>query len=172
MEYQRKWYKKNKKIHDWRRKQWAIKNAERQKQVQREYRQRDYVKQKYSEYNRKRYSNRKHQITSAEWIACKNYFDNACAYCGMTYEEHKKKLNKDLHKEHVIYDGRNDLKNCVPSCQSCNSEKHFESLNNWYNRNNPKYTYERYHRICNWLREGYKQFIQMKKRKTKNQINS
>ncbi|RNB59424.1 hypothetical protein EDM57_04590 [Brevibacillus gelatini] len=83
----------------------------------------------------------------------------------MTYEEHKIAEGQDLHKEHVIHDGRNDLKNCVPSCRSCNSEKNTRTLNDWYNKNNPKYTYERYFRIYQWMRYDCLKFIKKKRKK-------
>jgi hypothetical protein len=73
----------------------------------------------------------------------------------------------DLHKEHVIHNGRKDLKNCVPSCQSCNDKKWKFTLNEWYNKDNPVYAYERYHKIYVWLRYDYKKYIQKRKPKQK-----
>ena len=35
-----------------------------------------------------------------------------------------------------IDDGKNDLSNCIPSCESCNSSKNIKTLNNWYNHEN------------------------------------
>ena len=110
-----------------------------------------------------RHAKKKHKITEKEWIMCKEFFNNACAYCGMTEKDHKIKYNQNLHKDHVIDDGRNDLKNCIPACRNCNSEKWKFSLNNWYNPNNSKYLYERYHNIYLWLRYEYKKYIQKKK---------
>lgn len=108
-------------------------------------------KNKIIKYNNNRNS-KKHNITREEWESCKEYFNYQCAYCGITEEEHEKEYNEQLHKEHVIDFGRNDLKNCIPSCRICNSEKHTKSLNNWYNVNNHKYDYSRYLKIYKWLR--------------------
>jgi biotin synthase-like enzyme len=100
-----------------------------------------------------------HKITDIEWQDCKQYFNYECAYCGMTEEEHKEKYKQQLHKEHVIYNGANDLSNCVPSCRTCNSEKHTTDWNLWYNENNPKYSQQRYDKITKWLECDYKKYI-------------
>ena len=105
-----------------------------------------------------------HKITKEEWIACKDYFDNSCAYCGLKQEEHwiKRKdkiINMELHKEHVDDEGCGDLENCVPACQSCNSEKHTFKLDDWYDCNNSKFSKERYDKIIKWINEDYKKYI-------------
>lgn len=105
-----------------------------------------------------------HNISKEEWINCKNYFNNKCAYCGLSIDEHfvlrkGKFTNYDLHKEHVREDGSNTLDNCVPACQSCNSQKWIFALDEWYNINNPVYFEERYNKIIQWLQEDYKQYI-------------
>jgi len=84
----------------------------------------------------------------------------------MSEFEHRKIFKTDLHKEHLIDDGRNDLKNCVPSCKSCNSEKHIDTFNQWYNPSNPKYSREKYLKIYNWIRFECKKYIQKKKRRS------
>jgi hypothetical protein len=131
-------------------------------------------KERVNGYSLKR-KEKNHRITDKEWYDCKLYFNFRCAYCGLAIEEHwitrnKKLILMDLHKEHVIWDGKDNLKNCVPSCQSCNSLKHKSSLNNWYNSKNELYTYERYYKIYEWLHHDYKKFI--KKRKPKQKYNS
>lgn len=109
-------------------------------------------KDKTKQYNQQRWSNKKHNISEKEWKQCKEYFDYKCAYCGMNEEDHRAIHKQQLHKEHVIHEGRNDIKNCVPSCKSCNSSKHTAALNEWYNDTNPVYTKERYLKIYQWLR--------------------
>jgi len=109
-----------------------------------------------------------HKISKKEWEDAKNYFNNSCSYCGLPASEHSRiysgKIQKcDLHKEHVIDDGRNDLKNCIPSCARCNSSKHTKTLNEFYNPSNPDYTYERYHKIYMWMRYDSKKYIKQKK---------
>jgi hypothetical protein len=118
-------------------------------------------KDKVKKYGDK-YKKKAHQITKEEWESCLNYFNNSCAYCGITLEDHKKKFNQQLHKEHISDCGRNDLKNCIPSCKSCNSQKHTSSFNDWYNPENPKYTRERYSKICKWIKEDCKLYIEKK----------
>ncbi len=130
-------------------------------------------RQKYPEianaYTKK---HRRHNINTVEWIACKDYFKNengkwACAYCGRTEEESYKLWNEQLHREHVIHDGENDLSNCVSACKECNSEKHTDSFNDWYNKDNIKYNENRYSKIINWLHSDYKRYIITNKPKRK-----
>lgn len=113
--------------------------------------------------NEKRIKEKKHEVSDLEWFYCRYYFNNSCAYCGISWEEHMTFYKQDLHKEHVVHDGRNDLKNCVPSCKSCNSEKHESTLNEWYNIHNPKYNRIRYLRIYQWLRWEVLKFVEPKK---------
>lgn len=120
---------------------------EKYRNYRKEYRQKN--KDKIKIYNANKES---HKISKSEWNNCKKYFNYKCAYCGI--EEHRAKLiyNQYFHKEHVIPDGRNDLKNCVPSCRQCNILKNRMSLNRWYNNKNPNYTYDRYRKIYEWLK--------------------
>lgn len=84
-----------------------------------------------------------------------SYFDNSCAYCGMTTEEHKNIFKQQLHKEHVDHNGRNDLSNCVPSCKICNSRKWEYDIKEWYDTDNLYYTDERYNKIIKWIKQDY-----------------
>jgi hypothetical protein len=126
-------------------------------------------KQKIRQYNKK-YSNKKHIITSKEWKNCKEYFNNCCAYCGISNEDSKKLYGQYLHKEHLIDCGKDNLKNCVPSCKICNSTKHTSSFNDWYNQDNPKYSRERYLKIYQWVRYDYKVYILPKDKEVRKQI--
>lgn len=105
---------------------------------------------KVKKYNKTR-RHKNHNITSEEWTKCKDFFGNACAYCGMTENEHRERYNQDLHKEHVEHNGANDITNCVPSCKSCNSQKWEYELDDWYNESNPAYSISRYKKIVEWL---------------------
>lgn len=69
----------------------------------------------------------------------------------------------DLHKEHVDDSGANDLSNCVPSCQSCNSSKNIFSLEEWYTEDNLNFTEERLSKIYRWLNEDYLKYIKQNK---------
>lgn len=102
-----------------------------------------------------------HIITKKEWLVCKEYFNNECAYCGLPIEEHyltRLGITKlgDFHKEHVDHEGSNDLSNCVPSCKSCNSSKHTSKLENWYDENNPNFKKEKLDKIYKWIDEDSK----------------
>lgn len=111
--------------------------------------------EKVKKYNKNR-RHKNHNISAKEWKACKEYFNNTCAYCDLHINEHFRryggKLQKiDLHKEHVLHNGENDLSNCIPSCMSCNSQKHDKLLSDWYNSNNDNYTIEKHNKIMQWL---------------------
>lgn len=118
-----------------------------------------------------------HEITDNEWIACKEYFkdkdrDYCCAYCGLKIQDHFRNYlddiqYMDLHKEHVDDNGSNELENCVPSCQSCNSSKSEYKLEEWYNPNNDRrggevFSQERLDKIIKWVTEDYKQYVEDK----------
>jgi hypothetical protein len=118
--------------------------------------------EKVKEYQMKR-AHKNHNITKREWNFCKEYFDYRCAYCGLHISEHYKKYKgisrpSDFHKEHVDHNGENDLSNCVPSCNNCNSFKHDFLFDDWYNLENPNYSKERYNKILQWLNNDYKLF--------------
>jgi hypothetical protein len=102
-----------------------------------------------------------HKISEKEWLFCKEYFNNSCAYCGLSIENHFKKYNNkiikiDLHKEHVDNNGANDISNCIPSCLRCNSMKWKHDLSYWYNDKNINYTNERINKIKQWINKDYK----------------
>lgn len=133
-----------------------------------EYRQSEKGKEKFRKYGKDR-REKNHNIYDEEWESCKKYFNYECAYCGLPLSEHYFPYNEkiklyDFHKEHVVLDGKNDIRNCVPSCNSCNSSKHENSLNDWFNANNPTYTYDRHFKIYKWLRYDYKKYILPKRR--------
>ncbi|WP_182006329.1 HNH endonuclease [Priestia aryabhattai] len=130
-----------------------------------DYQKREYVKNNLQVYRQKR-QNKNHLLTLDEWDGCRLYFNYRCAYCGKSYEDHYKENNTDFHKEHVIECGRPDIKNCVPSCKSCNSEKHIYTLNQWYNKDNSKYSIGRYKKIVSWMKGDYRNYIK-KKNKSK-----
>lgn len=145
-------------------KRWRTNNRKHKQEYQKEYQQKHPEQMKiYSEHRQ----SKQHNITKQEWISCKSYFGNYCAYCGMTEEKHKELIGTDFHKEHVVFNGANDLSNCVPSCRDCNSKKWKFSLDEWYNEKNPNYTKERYDKIMKWITEDYKKYIQPTKPKGK-----
>jgi len=109
-----------------------------------------------------------HIISKEEWKADKEYFNNECCYCGLKIEDHYfTRLgitkNGDFHKDHMVHKGSNYLNNCVPACGSCNSSKHTDSLEDWYNIHNPNYTEARYNKIIKWCTEDYKLYFKPRK---------
>lgn len=170
-EYQK--YKKqfdidNKEWHREYYKEYLEENKDSQYEARDNWQKSEYGREWCREYNKNR--NKIHKISKKQWVVCKEYFENACAYCGLPKEKHfvkrkGKMINQDLHKEHVDPYGNNELGNCVPGCQKCNSEKHTFSLDEWYNKSNPNYTQERYDKIIKWIIEDHKQFLNLKRNK-------
>lgn len=69
----------------------------------------------------------KSDFTRKEWKACKEYFNNSCAYCG-------KKLSS-LTQDHFIplsKGGAYTKENILPVCRTCNSSKHNTDFYEWY----------------------------------------
>lgn len=122
-------------------------------------------KDKLKKYREYRNAHKSHNISDEEWIMCKEYFNNQCAYCGLPIEEHYTtyrgvtKLG-DFHKEHVDHNGANDLSNCVPACKSCNTSKHTYELNEWYTSKNYIYDEYRLNKILKWLNCDYIKVIE------------
>lgn len=155
----RRWHEKNKKyINDWC-KEWRINNQERAKEYGKKYRQTEIGKEKYKGYRKFRQQHKTHLITDYEWQACKKYFDNTCAYCGMPEKEHRTVYGQDLHKDHVEHNGSNGLENCIPACKSCNSKKHDSDFDLWYNEENPIYTEDNMLLIIKWLSKDFKKCL-------------
>lgn len=139
---------------------WYLDNKEHRDNYIKNFQQNN--KDKVKLYNKK-HQHKNHNITDVEWINCKNYFNNTCAYCGLPLDQHwvpyaGKMILSDFHKEHLVHDGSNKLKNCVPACKSCNSQKWGFTFNEWYNPSNPRYDLEKYYKICKWVKEDYKKF--------------
>jgi hypothetical protein len=136
---------------------------------QKEWLQSESGKQSSKKNGKKRLA-KKHIISRAEWKACKEYFkdedgDYCCAYCGLKIQNHTRiyagKIQYiDLHKEHVDDDGSLYLNNCVPSCQTCNTNKFQKELNEWYNKDNPKFKQWRLDKIIKWITEDYKLYFE------------
>ena len=81
-------------------------------------------------YKARRRSRKKGAISnysSADWIKCREHFDERCAYCG--------KEEKLLEQDHFIplsKSGEYTISNIVPSCKSCNSSKQDKDFFEWY----------------------------------------
>lgn len=111
---------------------------------------------KLKEFSSDRYYNKTHDITDIEWMICKEYFDNSCAYCGLKDDDHFKKMNgrwtkMDLFRDHVDHFGSNMIDNCIPSCHICNSSKHNSNIEEWYTEKRTFYSEDKYKKIIKWV---------------------
>jgi len=109
---------------------------------------------------------RNHDITESEWRKELKVFDYKCAYCGLPQEDHWAERNgkyiiMKLHRDHADDNGANDLRNALPACQSCNSSKHQDSIEEWY-KSRSFYDEVKYNKIMWWLTGGYKDYIEDK----------
>jgi len=153
----------NKETMNERSRKWMVDNREHAKNYIKLWQQSEEGKQWLSNNWHDKTKHHVHKISEKEWISCKQYFNNKCAYCGMPLEVHKEIVGQDLHKEHKDHNGANDLSNCVPACRLCNSTKHDKIFDDWYNKSNPNYTKVRYNKIIRWTTKDYKKFIKPKK---------
>ncbi|TCJ01088.1 HNH endonuclease, partial [Cytobacillus praedii] len=73
------------------------------------------------------------------------FFENQCAYCGLTQEHHFILFDENLHCEHIhplIDGGFFIFGNIIPSCRSCNASKGTKNLFDFYDYSE-KFTYEK-----------------------------
>jgi hypothetical protein len=147
------WYKDNRDYRIEYNKDYFKRESKRRKEYYYQYQQLN--KERFREYSK---MHQKHDITSAEWDACKKYFGYSCAYCGISEQGAKEKQGQYLHQEHVDPDGANDLSNCIPACRHCNCSKHTYTINEWYNKNNLDFAQERLEKIYKWMNDDYKQY--------------
>jgi hypothetical protein len=162
----REYREKNKAVRKIKEKEWRLQH----KQHLREYLQ-EYLKThpEQSRYYSKLRRPRNHILYDCEWEDCKLFFNYRCAYCGLPIEDHYvyrrgKMVWVDFCREHAVDNGKNDLSNCIPACNSCNVSKNTISFHAFYNPSNPNFSYERYHKIYIWLRYKYKNYIMPKRR--------
>jgi hypothetical protein len=164
-EVKRNWYEQNKEQELNRYSNWYQDNKEHRREYMNDFYQNNKDLTRQYQVNRKP---KNHKISKSEWIACKAYFGNCCAYCGLPIEKHLilrkgKLILGDFHKEHYDDQGANDLSNCLPSCGSCNSKKWIHPFKEWYTPDNPIFSQERLDKINKWLNEDYKLYIEEKK---------
>lgn len=69
------------------------------------------------DYHKRRHDIKVNTYSRQEWLYCKEYFDNSCAYCGK-----KTKLHQD-HFIPLALGGKYIATNIVPACPSCNFSK-------------------------------------------------
>lgn len=68
-------------------------------------------------------------FTKDDWINCLEYFNNECAYCGVS--------GKNLEQDHFVpvnKGGGYTKDNIVPACKSCNGSKQDNDFEAWYSQ--------------------------------------
>jgi hypothetical protein len=161
IEYQIQWHIDNKKYHNTNKRQWHKDNKEKSKSIYKEF-----IKNNPDKVKQYSLNHRNHDITKKEWNANKNYFKNdkeevVCAYCGFLEKEHIELFGKQLHKDHVIHDGYNDIRNCIPACYDCNCSKWQNDMEEWF-KEQTFFTEDKLEKIKKWCNEDYKQYIELK----------
>ena len=115
---------------------WRRKNKEHLIEYEREYRKRNPERViTKNQKRRARVKNVNNTLTVVGWKKIKAYFNNSCAYCGVTEKEHKLKYGEQLHQEHFVSltsGGGYTHNNIIPSCKSCNSSKGTKDFFEWY----------------------------------------
>ena len=100
--------------------------------------------------SRKRRKNKwkelKADLTLQDWEYAKDYFGNACAYCG-----EKQELEQD-HFVPVSKGGEYTKANIIPSCRSCNASKNNSDFCKWY-KTKDFYSKDREEKIIKYLME-------------------
>lgn len=79
----------------------------------------------------------KNSLTELEYLNILKLFDNSCAYCNITEEEHIREYKTRLHQDHIIplsEGGSYTASNIVPACVSCNSSKSNKDMVEWYKK--------------------------------------
>lgn len=97
----------------------------------------------------------KRTLTVNEWIDTLNYFDNKCAYCGMSNDKSLIQYNKNLAQEHIIpvnKGGAYIKENIIPACQSCNSSKSTKTLDEFF-ISKDYFTYVKYLKIKKFIND-------------------
>jgi hypothetical protein len=95
----------------------------------------------------------KNTLTVEEWECSLEYFNNSCAYCGMTEEENYKNFGKALEQDHFIplsKNGEYTKENIIPACRSCNASKCDNDFLEWYIEQG-FYSEEREKNIINYI---------------------
>ena len=144
-------------------KQWREDNREQLKDYNRAYRQdnKELVRKwsrRAEQIRRAKKHKLPHAFTTQKWEKTKQIFNNSCAYCGMTGEEHRQEYNERLHQDHFIplsKGGGYTKENIIPACRSCNASKKDTDFEEWYPQQE-YYSEERELKILNYLGSIYK----------------
>ena len=140
---------------------WRVRNIEHVKNYEKIYRQNN--KDKINARKHKRKSKIKSlpaTLTLTQWEQIKEIFNNQCAYCGISAEEHLQAHSRNMEQEHFVplsKGGEYTHNNIIPACRSCNGSKQDKDFFEWYPQQ-PYYSKEREQKILDFL--GYQQGIQ------------
>ena len=132
----REWQKENHKYNPEYPKQWKLKNKDKIKAWSKKWRENNSDKIRRDKQKRKALLKKlPSQLSVEQWNIVLNYFNNECAYCGISEEEHLEKYGQRLHQEHfapLVYGGEYTHNNIITSCRSCNSSKSNKDFFKWY----------------------------------------
>jgi len=83
-------------------------------------------------------------LMMAEWRCLSFFFQNACAYCGDTWDEIE-------HATPFCHGGGTTIANCVPACKACNGKKRQRTLEELLAKDLWPHRTERLKRALAWL---------------------
>jgi len=95
----------------------------------------------------------KNDLTIEQWNDTLNYFNNSCAYCGISQEENYKLYNQSLHHDHIIpvsLNGEFTKSNIIPACSHCNLSKNKKTIHQYFLFAD-NFTKESYEKILNFI---------------------
>ena len=128
LEYSRKYYEENRGYYREYSRKYRQDNKEETLEYNKKYRQDNpEVYRLHQKRRRKRMAQLPHDLTLEEWEDALEFFNDSCAYCGVS--------DDTVGKEHIIpvvKGGGYTADNIIPSCKSCNSSKHTSDMEEWY----------------------------------------
>lgn len=89
----------------------------------------------------------KGSFTYEQWEDCKNFFDNKCAYTGVSLTEETSTID---HIVPISKTGSNNIWNICPSINYANFSKNNSNMEEWYKKQD-YYSEERLNKIYNWM---------------------
>lgn len=150
-ECSKKYYQENKAVIIKNNKLWVKDNKEKVRTYKKQYYQenkdnivdykRDHFKSNPEIYRASRHrrsardKNVPRTLTIAQWEQIKDCFNDQCAYCGISEEDHLRIWGQPLHQDHfspLSNGGGYTQDNIIPACKSCNCSKKAKDFFEWY----------------------------------------
>lgn len=92
-------------------------------------------------------------LTLQEWEDTLEFFNNKCAYCGISDDESIEKYGKHLSQDHIVpvfNNGGYTKNNIIPACMGCNSSKNKLSLIQFFKKSE-KFNQDRFQKILDFV---------------------